>query len=284
MARGAPAGVFSDRWLVLEHAVGEMPDIRAASLVAKELRNALMSGYREIGLGEAIPAAVSGHSADGRPSSAPHLAIAPLAFLGSPHASGAVLGFALIPPRGDDLFADPDFQRAFRKIMPLSDAGGDETKQRRRLVLGRLGLAFEAGDGSGRRSLDPAPYIGEARIWASCTPVVLDRHLKETGNEAREAEVEGLIRRACVNIGLPPPEPLRISAGKHSAIEGAPSAYPSGGAPGWTRWKPPESLASRQLTHAVIEFPVTVRGPVILGAGRFVGLGLCRPLDPPRQR
>jgi CRISPR-associated protein Csb2 len=279
-AKQAMSGVFSDRWLVLEHVEGEMPDIRAAALVAKELRNALMSGYREIGLGEAMPAAISGHSPDGRPSSAPHLAIVPLAFLGSPYASGGVFGFALIPPHGNDLFADPDFRRAMRAIMPLSDAGDDATERRRRLLLGRLGLAFEIGDGSGRRSLDPAPYIDEARAWASCTPIVLDRHLKATGNEAREDEIEGLIRQACVNVGLPPPEPKRISAGKHSAIEGAPSAYPSGGAPRWTRWKLPESLASRQLTHAVIEFPDKVRGPVILGAGRFVGLGLCRPLDP----
>jgi CRISPR-associated protein Csb2 len=278
------SGAFADRWLVLEHADGEMPDIRAAALVAKELRNTLMSGYREIGLGEAIPAAVSGHSPDGRPSSAPHLAIAPLAFLGAPYASGAVFGFALIPPRGNDLFADPDFQRAMRAIMPLSDTGDDATERRRRLVLGQLGLAFEVSDGSGRRSLDPTPYVGEARVWASCTPIVLDRHLKATRNETREEEIEGLIRRACANIRLPPPEPKRISAGKHSAIEGAPSAYPSGGTPRWTRWRLPESLASRQLTHAVVEFPVAVQGPVILGAGRFVGLGLCRPLDAGRRR
>lgn len=277
-------GAFADRWLVLEHVDGEMPDIRAAALVAKELRNTLMSGYREIGLGEALPAAVSGHSPDGRPSSAPHLAIAPLAFLGAPHASGAVFGFALIPPRGNDLFADPDFQRAMRAIMPLSDAGDEATERRRRLVLGRLGLAFEVGDGSGRHSLDPAPYVGGERVWASCTPIVLDRHLKATGNEAREEEIQGLIRQACINVGLPAPEPKRISAGKRSAIEGAPSAYPSGGAPHWTRWRLPESLASRQLTHAVVEFPVAVQGPVILGAGRFVGLGLCRPLDAGRRR
>ncbi|HEY1259513.1 MAG TPA: type I-U CRISPR-associated protein Csb2, partial [Stellaceae bacterium] len=79
------------------------------------------------------------------------------------------------------------------------------------------------------------------------------------------------------NIGLP--EPSGISAGKHSALEGAPSAYPSGGAPRWTRWRLPESLASRPLIHAVVEFRDVVRGPVILGAGRFVGLGLCRPLN-----
>jgi CRISPR-associated protein Csb2 len=281
-AEQAISGVFGDHWLVLEHVDGEMPDIRAAALVAKELRNALMSGYREIGLGDAISAAISGHSLDGRPSREPHLAIAPLAFLGSPYSSGAVFGFAMIPPHGNDLFANPDVQRAMRAITPVSDAGDNATERRRRLVLGRLGLAFEVGDGSGKRSLDPAPYVSEARVWASCTPIVLDRHLKASANKAREQEIEGLIRQACANIGLP--EPKHVSAGKHSAIEGAPSAYPSGGAPRWTRWRLLESLASRQLTHAVVEFPVAVRGPVILGAGRFVGLGLCRPLGRERRR
>jgi CRISPR-associated protein Csb2 len=42
----------------------------------------------------------------------------------------------------------------------------------------------------------------------------------------------------------------------------------------------PESLASRQLTHAVLQFPEPVRGPVLLGVGRFAGLGLCRAHDP----
>jgi CRISPR-associated protein Csb2 len=273
------SGVFATEWLVLEHVGGEVPDIRAAALVAKELRNAVMSGYREIGLGEVIPAVVSGHAPDGGPSREPHLAIAPLAFLGAPYASGTVYGFGLIPPRRSELFNSSDFRQAMRAIS-RSDA---ETGRRVvRVYSPALDVTFAFGDGSRRRSLDPAPYVGEARVWASCTPIVLDRHLKAAGNEARREEIDGLIRRACVNVGLP--EPSSIGAGKHSAIEGAPSAYPSGGAPQWTRWRLPESLASRQLTHTVVEFPVVVQGPVILGAGRFVGLGLCRPLDAGRRR
>jgi CRISPR-associated protein Csb2 len=271
--------VFSNRWLVLEHVDGEMPDVRAAALVAKELRNALMSGYREIGWGAAVPAAVSGHSPDGRPSSETHLAIAPLAFVGAPYASGAVFGFALIPPAGGELLTTNDFRRAVRAIS-LSD---EETGRRVvKIYSAALDLTFAFGNESQRRSLDPDPYLGEARVWASCTPIVLDRHLKATGNEAREEEIDGLIRQACINIGLPAPK--SIAAGKHSAIEGAPSAYPSGGAPRWTRWRLLDSLASRQLIHAVVEFPVPVRGPILLGAGRFVGLGLCRPLGIGRQR
>ena len=49
--------VFADRWLVLEHVNGggEMPDLRAAALVSKALRNALMSGYKQDGRRDANP-------------------------------------------------------------------------------------------------------------------------------------------------------------------------------------------------------------------------------------
>lgn len=159
-----------------------------------------------------------------------------------------------------------------------------EIASRRELTLDGddLHLRFSLAGETPRRSLDPMPYVGEAEIWATCTPVVLDRHLKETGNEARQAEIESLLRRACANIGLPEPE--RVVAGKHSALEGAPSAYPSGRAPPWTGWRLPQSLASRQLTHAVLQFRHPVRGPVILGAGRFVGLGLCRAFGTAERR
>ena len=115
-----------------------------------------------------------------------------------------------------------------------------------------------------------------AQIFATVTPIALDRHLKQKG-EARLEEVATQIARCCRNIGLP--EPDAVGPDKHSAIEGAPSAYPSGKSPAWTNWRLPRSLASRQITHAVIRFAEPVEGPVILGAGRFVGLGLCRPLD-----
>jgi CRISPR-associated protein Csb2 len=270
---------FSDLWLVLECVGGVVPDLRASALVARALQKAVMAGYERIGLGAAIPAVVSGHSPDGAPLGEPHLAAAPMAFLGPRHADGAIFGFALIPPRSGNLLSDASFQRAVRKIMPWI-----ETTNRRELALegDGLHLRFAFVGETPRRSLDPEPYVAEAEIWATCTPVVLDRHLKETGNEARQAEIEQLLRRACANIGLPEPE--RMVAGKHSAVEGAPSAYPSGRAPPWTGWRLPQSLANRQLTHAVLQFGHPVRGPVILGAGRFVGLGLCRALDPAERR
>ena len=57
-------------WMILEHVSGDMPDVRACALVAKTLRDALLSGYRRIGLGDNIPEVVSGHTADRAPTRA----------------------------------------------------------------------------------------------------------------------------------------------------------------------------------------------------------------------
>ena len=66
-----------------------------------------------------------------------------------------------------------------------------------------------------------------AAFWTlfgtSVTPVLLDR-FPDHGNVAVEGKLTGA---ACRNIGLP--EPVEIELHKHSAIKGAPSAYPARG-------------------------------------------------------
>jgi len=120
------------------------------------------------------------------------------------------------------------------------------------------------------KSLRPARYAASARRWATVTPIALDRHPKAVG------DIEYGLSLACERIGLPRPE--RVVAAKHASISGAPSASPSARAPDWTGWRLPDRLAGRRLTHAVLEFPEAVQGPVVLGAGRFLGLGLCLPI------
>lgn len=271
----APSPQLPAEWLVLEAVGGEVPDIRASALVGRLLRQALMAGYGRVGLGENIPEIVSGHALDGTPARRPHVSIAPMAFVGSPHADGRVFGFAVIPPSGEALLGIEGFRAAFETVAPYR---ADE--QRRVLTLqGQplrkpLHLAPAPDDGGGRRSLRPKPYLEESARWASVTPIVLDRHLKRND----DAEVRELVVRACERAGLPRPDPDRIRVGKHAAVQGAPPARPLAGEPPWTRWKLPNSLQSRQLVHAVIDFDRSVSGPVLLGAGRFTGLGLCRSL------
>jgi CRISPR-associated protein Csb2 len=58
-----------------------------------------------------------------------------------------------------------------------------------RAKRGGFELSFTPSGESARHSLDPRPYVRVARTWATCTPIVLDRHLKAKGNAERDAEV-----------------------------------------------------------------------------------------------
>ena len=275
-ASRAPAtatGEPSAEWLVLEAIEGQTPDLRACALVCRALRRALMSGYGRAEIGDAIPEIVSGHTADRSPTRLPHLAIVPLAFAGLPHADGRVFGFALVPPAGTDLRAVPGLVRAFEEVAPYDPGWERRVLKLEGAPLGKP-LHLAPAGAAALRSLSPAPYTESAQVWASVTPIVLDRHLKRNGDR----EVREIVASACENAGLPRPDPDRIRVGKHSAIEGAPPARPPAGAPPWTRWKTPASLATRSLVHAVIDFGRDTTGPVLLGAGRFTGLGLCRRL------
>lgn len=263
-------------WLVLEAIGGEIPDIRASALVCRLLRQALMAGYQMSGLGDAIPEIVSGHAPDGTPTRLPHLAVVPMTFTGSRFADGRVFGFALIPPPGESLTQIDGFRAAFEVIAPYY-----ADSQRRILSLQGFPLrrALELSpspDYEGRKqSLLPTPFLKESSCWASVTPIVLERHLKRKDDR----EVRELVAYACENAGQPRPNLERIQVGKHSAVTGAPPARPLVGEPSWMRWRLPKSLESRQLIHAVIDFEQNVQGPVLLGAGRFTGLGLCRSLE-----
>src|SRR5690606_29428782 len=100
------------------------PDPRACALVAKTMRDALLSAYGRIGLTDAIPEEISGHASDGSPTRNPHLAIVPLPFAGFPHADGHVMGFALVPPRDSAILDDKNFRAALRSLTRLDGLAG----------------------------------------------------------------------------------------------------------------------------------------------------------------
>jgi CRISPR-associated protein Csb2 len=267
--------VFGKDWIVLQDVEGACPDLRAAAVVARTYRVALISTFQ----GE-IPEFLSGHQPDQSPSKNPHMAIVPLADVGSDYSQGRLMGLAIILPRA----REAEHERARRAWLDGRESAYEWREFERtvteveRLTLGTLGV-WKIGrvTVSEKWSLQPRRYLQPSRVWASVTPIVLDRFLKTKSPEMRDQEIESVLASSCVNIGLPPPVYVRPS--KHSALRGAPSAYPSGGnPPAWTRWILPGPFANRMLTHAVFEFDQEVGGPVILGAGRFAGLGLCVPI------
>jgi CRISPR-associated protein Csb2 len=107
------------------------------------------------------------------------------------------------------------------------------------------------------------------------TPFVFDRFPKDKAGK----DAGSIVAQACINMSLPPP--IEIELHKHSAFRGAPSAKRHLGEPASAGYKFPKgsALAGRPLRHLILKFGQPVRGPVILGAGRFQGLGLCLPLD-----
>lgn len=274
----APQSVFGERWVVLQFVAGDRPEMGAAAVWCRTMRDTLMSCW-----GEDIPTWLSGHQADGAPSQEPHMAVVPLGHVGFTHSSGALQGLALVLPRerevailgADTRDAYATRQRFNAALVRASSSSSASCEDAITLCLGRQGAAsFRIVTEYILHSLRPHRYFGPAVTWSSVTPIALDRHPdpKRAAEEAAE-----IVTMSCRRIGLPAPSSVRVH--KHPAVTGALSARPSGGAPAWTGWTRPKSLAQRPLTHATLCFSEPVEGPVILGAGRFFGLGLCLPVS-----
>jgi CRISPR-associated protein Csb2 len=261
LAIAEPASCFDPTLLILSKLDGPDLGLEATLQVTRALRDTVLA------LSPDPPEWVSGHRPDGSPSERDHLAFLPLPHVGREHADGHLLGLAMAIPR------DVDGEDRRRCLGPVLF---DELGHPRQIELrmGRLGLwklRLEERDyrpvALRAETWTAAPPGEAARRWATVTPIALDRHPK--GND-RWSQIETAIRRACERIGLPPPADVVPSP--VSLFIGAPHGRNS---PTLRRG----ARGSRvQHTHAVLTFAEPVRGPVIVGAGRYRGYGLCRPL------
>jgi CRISPR-associated protein Csb2 len=252
-----------DEWFVFEDIGDECPDILAFPHVARRVRDALMSLTSQ-----PAPEIITGHGEAGAPSKRPHVAIVPLANVGWRHATGDLLGFAVVLPRA----CSADERRAVvRALARWVKIEGEQAWAEIRLTE-REAWRVEQTPAPSRASLRPSVWCRSARSWATVTPMVLDRFPDDEIEEAR------IVAAACRNIGVPEPQVIEIH--KHSAIYGAPSAYAPRRNRSSPRWSFPagSSLTNRPRRHVVLRFAEEIDGPVILGAGRFHGMGLCRPL------
>ncbi len=263
----ATASVFGQDWIIFRDSGGTAPALEAFSIVAKIMRDALMT-YAS----DPVPELLSGHAPQGEPSKVPHLAILPLADVGWKFSRGRLMGVALSLPRTIERErASPD-----RSALLQAIAQFERQADGAHLTLGELG-AWQLGREAmpTAASLQAPRYCRSSRCWASATPVILDRFPKKGEGK----DIDAIISAACVNIGLP--KPTEIGTYKHSAIVGAPSAFPAEAAKRAQSWMFPRKspLSDRPRIHVVLTFKEPVEGPVILGAGRFQGLGLCLPLE-----
>lgn len=254
----APTGGIFDPRLVVLALSGKRLSLPATLKLTEALRGALLAASPE-----PIPEWVSGHDVEGRASRVPHVAFLPLPFVGSQHADGRLLGVALALPRTLDAV------EAARVLEPWLR---DEHGLPRSLKLFD-GQWLECHAELETRERPPAnlrieAWTGPARRWASVTPVVLDRHFDGTDKWEKAAES---VKDSCERIGLP--RPIEVLLHPVSLFEGVPKSneFP---------WMMRKKGAGRlHHAHAVIVFAEAVQGPVLVGAGRFRGYGLCRPLS-----
>jgi CRISPR-associated protein Csb2 len=275
----SPQSVFdSDDWLVFEvvrpgKRMG-LPVLRAAH-VAEAVRLALIEHMN----GD-LPEVLSGHAADGGPSQKPHVAIVPLPWVGADHADGRLLGVAIVLPRAASRDERRTLVRAvdrWERAIALQ-TGDDDAPQLPLGITGAPGWKLKRLEEPSRLgTLQPTGWARMSRVWATATPVALDRNpgdLRERdpakAQRAFEA-AEATIAQACTNIGLP--EPVRVVVTHSSPVKGGEKTRR------FPRFPTDRAKHQRVLVHALIEFATSVRGPVLLGAGRYLGLGLLRPLD-----
>jgi len=258
----APGSVFDPHPLVLslEHIDGPRRhlDLADAPAVIRRWREALISHADD--LDDGARALCSGHRPDGAPLERPHLAALPLAFVGHPHADGRLLGLALAWPR--------ELPAAERRAALGAIAGVRELKLGR---LGRWRLA-SAGTAPTLQSLRTPAWTAHpdgATHWASVTPVSFDRHPKAKDRAAYQHACADMIRRACRHTGLPDPREVIVTA-----ISPHPGAPPAHAFPRLQR----KDGGERRQAHVILVFDEPVCGPVLLGAGRYRGYGVCRPL------
>lgn len=268
--------VFGDDWIVFER-VGRAGLL---SSCCQGLSRAIRAALIEVHGSEDLPASLSGHSPDGKPSDQPHLAYLTLPFVAHEYADGSVMGCALVLPRG---VPARDREMLLRLVAKWERTRG--TGETFRLVVAGAGLPrteIQRVELSEKATLRPSRWTRPERRFVTATPIALDRNPGDLrGNRDGEAQAaaeraRGTIAMACERIGLPKPRSVAVSF--------APRARGAQPARAFGPWPRKPGVPTRVLVHAELQFDSLVRGPVILGAGRFFGLGLCLPLSEDANR
>ena len=259
----------SSEWIVFEMEKSSHLSSTAAAWVARALRGGLISYCSG-----SPPKLLVGKENDGRPTTSPHALFLSLPFVGHRHADGSIKGAAvLIPPE-----SDTDERRVvLRAINAWETSCAGRPLE---LHLGSRGVAkmrrLSRRDATDTKALDPGVWSRRSRRWGSVTALALPREaykltrgspsdIRRAWRQAEEAVVEscrfaGLPEPEAVDVGFDPP----VRGGSHTGD------YPAFA----------QSGKKRLLLHAVVDFSEPVSGPLILGSGRFRGLGLMRPMDP----
>jgi CRISPR-associated protein Csb2 len=221
-----------------------------------------------------------GHEPGGTRAEGPHVAIVPLPSVLGPYPDGRIRRIALIGFGCEQGEERNVFEVAMTLLhgRSLIDGGVDTGVRLRRET-----------DDQWREML-----LGLSEAWESITPVVLERreltkaegkHLVQTRRRAAEGDrTAGLqLRRLQARLAARREELIRISLervlGKVDVEELEVSRVPfRSGVHQASEYRTADHLASSPRFHVRIRFAAPVRGPLVVGRGRYVGLGVLRTL------
>ncbi len=270
MASVAPRPDMAGSWRVFQLVDPADPE-RAASAPGR-LASQLTSAIRGAVLAHAPDArlpVLSGHAADGSPLTAAHASYLALPNVGHDRSTGAVSGLAIMMPDGSTEEELGCLDAALARWVGPRSVGS----------LGRGGRWHVGRGDASLATLDHRRWSRSSVCWVTATPVALGRFpagLRHAGVGRRELPSDAVldaagedIRRACGHVGLPEPENVHVSLAP--LLDGA---IPVRSYPPFTR-----GGVRRALVHAAISFSEPVSGPLILGSGRYLGLGLFLPVD-----
>jgi CRISPR-associated protein Csb2 len=302
--------VLGGDWYVLgvakntDSAGGKFPFAYQALAVTRAVRGALLSHGEQ-----PAPEIISGHerAAGGTGPTPPlakaHLAIAPLMNVGHRRSDGTIFGVALVLP-AEATTGDRDAIESalsgwaldgFELVLSGEGGGGVvryglEGLGAERATEEREPAWLTAGIAGARKTMRRDYWCRPARRWLSVTPVALDRfpgNLRSPYGETREraeTEAEAGIAQACVNAGLAErPEDVAVTVRLDAPLVGVPVSPGGQRGPGqrpYPGYKTGSQGTPRACVHAEIEFlRGPVQGPVLIGAGRFLGYGLFLPYE-----
>lgn len=269
----APSGVMAGDWIVVPIEQPALGLTRSLELT-RAVRDAVVAAD------PTAEAYLTGRFGDGQPR--PHAAFLPLADVGHQWATGLLRGVAIVLPRD----ASPEERSLVDRAMSAWELAGSPLLLPDGTAV-ETGVSHRAGRESGPaalwsdtlHALRPGLWRQPAPRWVSVTPVALDRHLDDP---YRSPQALAVIARACAHAGLP--EPVDVVLSPKSTLAGVPRAAGRDRRCAFPPFVAAGSGRSRQSAHAVITFAENVTGPVLLGAGRYLGRGLFLPVLPEAAR
>jgi CRISPR-associated protein Csb2 len=253
-------GDFDPRLVILRRTGGDgSPGLLQAPAFVAAMRATLLSHA-----GERSKVLISGHQPDGSAMQAAHINWIPLAFVGSDYADAHLMGMAIALPHG---IAADDEQAFFDTLADSMSVNG-----KMELRAGSAGcMVLEEADAPGQPyALRQQTWTRPSSWWGTVTPIVLDR-LPPRRHKDHDVWAAEQVARSCERQGLPVPVDVQILS--ISPFTGSPTC----------RSFPPlrrrSDGAKQWHVHARICFEENVGGPLILGAGRYRGYGLCKPMQ-----